>query len=71
MRSSTTFNILVKDGQLVLNLAVQFSEYNEVDGNTIFLYLLRELDEFLLIFENRAAGEDINALALCFVLSVF
>jgi hypothetical protein len=71
MRSSTTFNILVEDGQHVLNIAVKFPEYNEVDGNTIFLYLLRELDEFLLIFENRVAGEDNNALALCFVLSVF
>jgi len=71
MRSSTTFNILVEDGQFILNLAVQFPEYNEVDGNTIFLYLLCELDEFLLILENRAAGEDNNALALCFVLSAF
>jgi hypothetical protein len=71
MRSITTFDVLVEGLQLLRNIVIKLAKGNKVDGHLVLPHLLRQLDQALLIFGDRAAGEDYDALTLGLVLSMF
>ena len=70
MAAITALDILVEASQLLGVLVVQLAEGDKVNRHAVLLHLLRKLDERLLVFWDRRAGEDYDALFLGLVLAV-
>ncbi len=70
MRAVAPLNVFVKSFKLLGVLWIEVTESDEVYGYIVLFHLFGQLDEALLIFGDRRAGEDNNTLALRFILAV-
>jgi hypothetical protein len=71
VRPLTALDVLVEGFQLLCNIVIELPKGNKIDGHLVLSHLLRQLNQALLVFGNRAAREDYDALTLGLVLPVF